>query len=77
LTDISRYPRFLTDASRYLILIKFGGIVKSVKFNGFLRYRVDINRNLRLMDLSGFLKFQFRIRAVYYRTFLLAIGGGK
>ena len=44
---------------------------------GFLRYRVNINRNLRLMDLSGFPKFQFRVKMVYYRAFLLAMGGGK
>ena len=41
------------------------------------RCRVDISGNLRLMDLSGFLKFQFRVRAVSYKTFLPAIGVGK
>ena len=44
---------------------------------GFLKYRVDISGNLRLMDLSGFFKFQFRVRAVFYRTFLLTTGGSK
>ena len=44
---------------------------------GFFKYRVDISGNLRLIDLSGFLKFWFRVRAVSYRTFLLIIGGGK
>ena len=48
-----------------------------MKFSEFLRYKVDISRNLRLMDLSGFFKFQFRVRVVYYNTFLLATGGGK
>ena len=43
----------------------------------FLKYKVDISRNFRLIDLSGFFKFQFRVRAVSYRTFLLTIGGSK
>ena len=54
----------------------------------FLRCRVDISRNLRLVDLgrnlrlvdlSGFPRFyfRFRFRAVYYKAFLLIIGGGK
>ena len=48
-----------------------------MKFGGFLRYKVDISGNLRLIDLSGFLKFQFRVRVVFYRVFLLATGGSK
>ena len=43
----------------------------------FLRYRVDISGNLRLMDLSRFFKFWFRVRVIYYRAFLLTMGGGK
>ena len=43
----------------------------------FLKCRVDINKNLKLIDLSGFFKFQFRVRAVFYRAFLFIIGGGK
>ena len=54
----------------------------------FLRYRVDIGRNLRLVDLSRNLRlvdfsrfprfrFRFRFRVVYYKAFLLIIGGGK
>ena len=54
--------------------MEFGGIVKSVKSSGFLRYGVDIGRNLKL---SRFFKFQFRVKVVYYRAFLLVIGGGK
>ena len=40
---------------------------------------VDLSRNLRLVDLSGFPRFyfRFRFRAVYYKAFLLIIGGGK
>ena len=54
--------------------MEFSGIVRSVEFSGFLKYGVDISGNFRL---SGFPKFQFRVRVVYYRAFLLIIGGGK
>ena len=57
--------------------MKFSGIIRSVESSRFFRYRVDISGNLRLMDLSGFFKFQFRVRVVSYRAFLLAIEGGK
>ena len=67
LTDINRYFRFLVDiygyfrslvdVVRYLILVKFSGIIRSVESSRFLRYRVDISGNLRLINLSGFLKF--------------------
>ena len=59
------------------ILIEFGGIPRLVKSNKFLRYRVDIDRNLRLINFSRFLRFQFRVKIVCYRTFLLTIRGGK
>ena len=65
------------NISRNLISVKFSKIPRLVESGGFFRYRVDISRNLRLIDLSGFPKFRFRIRAVFYKTFLLAIGGGK
>ena len=74
LVDVGGYPRSLMDASGYFISVEFGGIVRSVESSGFLRYRVDISGNLRL---SGFFKFWFKVRAVYYRVFLLIIGGGK
>ena len=54
--------------------MEFGGIVRSVESSGFLKYGVDIGRNLRL---SRFLKFWFRVKVVYYRAFLLVIGGSK
>ena len=67
LTDINRYSRFLTDVYgysrsladvvRYLILVKFSGIIRSVESGKFLKYKVDISGNLRLMDLSEFPKF--------------------
>ena len=57
--------------------MKFSGIIRLVKSSKFLRYRVDISENLKLIDLSGFLKFQFKVRVVSYKTFLLVIEGGK
>ena len=44
---------------------------------GFLRRRVDIGGNLSLVDLSGFPRFQFRVRAASYKVLLLIIGDGK
>ena len=75
--DVYRYFKSLADIIRYLILVEFSRIIRSVESGKFLRYRVNINRNLRLIDLSGFLKFRFRVRVVFYKTFLLATGGGK
>ena len=68
--------------------MEFGRILRLVESGGFLRCIVDISRNLRLVDLgrnlrlvdlSGFPRFyfKFRFRAVYYKAFLLIIGGGK
>ena len=48
-----------------------------VKSGKFLKYGVDINGNLKLIDLSRFFKFQFRVRAVSYKIFLFATGGSK
>ena len=72
--DVGGYSRSLTDVGGYLVLVEFGGIVRLVEFSGFLRCRVDIGGNFRL---SKFPKFWFKIRAVYYRAFLLIMGGGK
>ena len=38
---------------------------------------VEFGRNLRLVNLSGFFRFQFRVRAVGCKALLLTIGGGK
>ena len=67
------------DISRIFISVEFGKILRLVESSGFLRYRVDISRNLRLVDLGGFPRFYFgfRFRAVYYKAFLLITGGGK
>ena len=57
--------------------MEFSRILRLVESSGFLRYRVDISRNLRLVDLSRFPRFYFRVRVVYYKAFLLITGGGK
>ena len=60
-----------------LRLVESGGFLRLVESGGFLRCGVDISRNLRLVDLGRFSRFQFRVRAVHYKAFLLIIGGGK
>jgi hypothetical protein len=45
------------DISRNLISAEFGGILRLVESGRFLRRRVDISRNLRLVDLSRFPRF--------------------
>ena len=68
--------------------MEFSKILRLVESGGFLRYRVDISGNLRLVDLSGNLRliglgrfprfyFRFRFRVVYYKAFLFITGGGK
>ena len=65
------------DISGIFTLIEFSGIPKLVKSSRFFGYKVDINRNLKLIDFSGFSRFRFGVRIVYYKIFLLAIRGGK
>ena len=38
---------------------------------------VEFGGNLRLMDPSGFLRFLFGVGIMGYKTFLLAVRGGK
>ena len=45
------------DISGNLTLVEFGGISKLVESSRFFKYRVDISGNLRLIDLSKFLRF--------------------
>ena len=73
--DISRYFRSVADVSRYSVLVEFSGILGLVESSRFLM--VDIDGNLRLVDLSGFFRFLLRIGTVGYKTFLLAAGGSK
>ena len=77
LADVYGYFRSLVDIIRYLILVKFSRIIRLVESSKFLKYGVDISGNLRLIDLSGFFKFQFGVKVVSYRAFLLTTGGGK
>ena len=45
------------DVSGNLIFLKFGGILRLVESGKFLRRRVDISGNLRLVDFGRFSKF--------------------
>ena len=65
------------EFSGNLILVEFSGILKLVEFSGFLRRKVDNSGNLRLMGFSKFSRFQFRVKAVYYKAFLFAMRGSK
>ena len=38
---------------------------------------VEFGRIIKLVDLNRFPKFRFRVKAVHYRAFLLAMGGSK
>ena len=53
----SRNSRSLVDISRIFILVEFSRILGLVESSRILRCRVDIGRNLRLVDLSRFPKF--------------------
>ena len=53
----SRNSGSLVDISGIFILVEFGRILRLVESSRFLRYRVDISRNLRLVDLGGFFRF--------------------
>ena len=75
--EFSRNFKSLIDVSGNFILMEFGGISMLVKFSKFLKHRVDISRNLRLIDFSRFFRFQFKVKIVRYKTFLLIIRGGK
>jgi hypothetical protein len=48
-------------------LVDISGIFISVEFGGILR----------LVDLGRFPRFQFRVRVVRYKAFLLITGGSK
>ena len=57
--------------------MEFSGVPRLVESNKILKYGVDIGGNLKLIDFSEFFKFQFRVKAVYYKAFLLIIRGSK
>ena len=43
--------------SKNLTSVEFGGVPKLVKSSKFFKRGVDINKNLRLIDLSKFPRF--------------------
>ena len=45
------------DVSGNLISVKFGGISRLVESSKFFRYKVDISRNLRLINPNRFPRF--------------------
>jgi hypothetical protein len=45
------------DISGIFISVEFSRILGLVESSRFLRYRIDISRNLRLVDLSRFPRF--------------------
>jgi hypothetical protein len=45
------------DISRNLALVELGKISRLIEFGGFLKYKVHISKNLRLIDLSKFPRF--------------------
>ena len=59
------------------MLMEFSRIPRLVKSGRFFRRGVDISRNLKLIDFSRFPRFQFRVKIVHYKIFLLTIRGGK
>ena len=56
----NRISKSLIDISRNLILVEFDKIPKVVELGGFLRY-IDIRGIFRLVGLSGFSRFCFRV----------------
>ena len=45
------------DVSRILILVEFSRILRLVELGRLFGYRVDVGKNFRLVDPSGFFKF--------------------
>ena len=78
MTDINGYFKSVVDVCRY-----FGSVVDICGYFGSVvdvgRYSVlmEFGGNFRLVDLSGFLGFLLGVGTVGYKTFLLAVRGGK
>jgi len=53
----SRNSRSLVNISGIFMSVEFGKILRLVESSGFLRRRVDISGNLRLVDLNRFPRF--------------------
>ena len=74
----SGYFRFLTDVGGYSgSLVDVGGYPRSLMDASGYLVSVEFGGIVRSVESSRFFKFRFRVRAVYYKTFLLATGGGK
>jgi hypothetical protein len=55
--EFIRNFKFLIDVSGNFALIKFSGIPRLMKSSKFLRHRVDISKNLKLINFSRFSRF--------------------
>ena len=71
LVESGRIFLYRVDIGGILILVEFGRISRLVEPSEFLRCGVNISRNFRLVDLSGYFRFWFRVRAVSRGAFLL------
>jgi len=49
--------KFLINISRNFILVEFGKIFRLVELSRFLRCKVDVNGNFRLVDPGRFFRF--------------------
>jgi len=49
------------DVSGILILIESSEILRLVELGRLFRYRVDVSGNFRLVNLSEFFRFRFRV----------------
>ena len=69
--------KFLIGVSGSFILVEFSRVPRLVESSKILRHGVDISGNLRLINFNKFSKFQFRVKAVYYKAFLFTIKDSK
>ena len=75
--EFSEVFRSLININANLILVEFSGFSKLVKFSIFLRCGVDTSGNPRLINFSGFFRFQFKAKIVYYRASSYTVRGSK
>ena len=45
------------DISRIFILVEFSRILGLVELDRLFKYRVDVSRDLRLVDFNGFFRY--------------------
>ena len=76
--DVGRYFKSITNICGY-----FGSVADVCRYFGSMAdvggysVLVEFGGNFRLVNPSGFLRFLFGVGTVGYKTFLLAMGGGK